>query len=139
MIDNDRFPLRKKLLANPKLQTRYLQHMRTIAEELLDWKTFGPNVVQMRELIKDDVNADTRKLSTNAAFENSTSDKSPAAPGSLRDFSEKRAEYLLGHEKIKSLPREMVKLNPVVKNTKPKKKKSDETKSDSQKKEQKKR
>lgn len=114
-IDDDRFPLRKKLLANPKLQTRYLQHMRTIAEELIDWKTLGPNVAQMRELIKDEVDADTRKLSTSAAFEEATSDKNPAAPGSLRNFSEKRTEYLLGHEKIKSLPREMVKLNPVIK------------------------
>lgn len=130
VIDNDRFPLRKNLLANPKLQTRYLQHVRTIAEELLDWKSFGPKVVQMRELIKDEVEADTRKLSTSAAFESATSDRSSAAPGSLREFSEARTEYLLGHEKIKSLPREMVKLNPAVQNTQPEKKQSDEIKPD---------
>ena len=111
VINDDRFPLRKKLLGNPKLQTRYLQHIRTIAEELLDWENLGPLVTQMRELIYDEVQADTRKLSSIDAFQIATSNQQPAARGSIKEFSTKRSEFLLGHKKIKSLPRKMVQLN----------------------------
>ena len=105
-VDNDRFPLRKKLLANPKRRTRYLQNIRHIAEHSLSWKVMGEQVSQLRALIKDEVALDTRKLATTEAFEKATSDQTPAAPGSLREFSEKRSHYLLNHKDIKSLSKE---------------------------------
>lgn len=110
-IDNPRFPLRQKLLANPKLRTRYLQHIRTIAEVTLNWDNMGPQVAQMRELITEDVAQDTRNLNTFSAFKAATSDADPAVPGSLREFCEKRAQFLLNHSDIKSLPTEPVELD----------------------------
>ncbi len=103
-LDNDRMPLRSKLLSIPKLQTRYLQYMRTIATDHMDWKKMGPQVEQFRDLIAKEVKADTRKLTTWDAFQTATNTKSPTKAGSLREFFEKRTEFLLNHEKIKNLP-----------------------------------
>ena len=103
-LDSDRMPLRSKLLADPKLKTRYLQHVRTLATDLMDWKQMGPQVAEFRNLIEKEVKADTRKLSTLEAFETATSPKSPAEAGSLRDFFEKRTRFLLDHKEIKKLP-----------------------------------
>jgi hypothetical protein len=97
-------PLRSKLLSIPKLQTRYLQYMRTIATDHMDWKKMGPQVEQFRDLIAKEVKADTRKLTTWDAFQTATNTKSPTKAGSLREFFEKRTEFLLNHEKIKNLP-----------------------------------
>ncbi len=108
-IDNDRFPLRRKLLANETLRTRYLQYVREIAQ-WLDWNNVRPKVEEVRELIVKDVRADTRKLMTHRAFLDATSNQRPASPGSLQEFCEKRSEFLLGLESIKNLPIKLVAL-----------------------------
>ena len=102
-------PLRSKVLAVPALKRRYLQHLRTIAETSLDWKTLGPIVAGCRILIEKEVRADTRKLEPFEAFLGVTSDE-PAREGqqrgpSLRDFVEQRRRFLLEHEEIRKLPR----------------------------------
>ena len=61
------------------------------------------HVNSARNLIEKEVKADTRKLMSNDAFENATNQGKPAA-GSLREFAEKRSEYLLNHPAIKDLP-----------------------------------
>ncbi len=109
-MEQDRFPLRSKLLANPTLRTRYLQHLRTIAEDHIAWEQLGPQVADARKLIESDVYEDTRKLMSDEDFTSSTDPKSPATPGSLREFAEKRSRYLLNHPAIKDLPRDMIKL-----------------------------
>ena len=68
-LDDARKPLRSRLLAVPSLRARYLAHVRTIAEEWLDWKKLGPVVAQYRALIEKEVEADTRKLTSLAAFQ----------------------------------------------------------------------
>jgi hypothetical protein len=98
-LDNERFPLRSKLLAVPALKKRYLQHVKTIAEKYLDWNYMGPKVASARELIHDEVKADTRKLMTFENFLAATDDKD----GKLREFCDKRAEYLLNLPAIKDL------------------------------------
>jgi spore coat protein CotH len=40
-LDDLRKPLRSRLLAVPRLKARYLAHVRTIAEDKLDWKKLG--------------------------------------------------------------------------------------------------
>jgi len=84
-------PLRSRLLAVPKLKARYLDHLRAIAKDQLDWKKLGLVVDQFRALIEKEVQADTRKLSS---FESFKSD-------AFRSFVEKRAAYLLNHPEIK--------------------------------------
>ncbi len=43
-LDDARKPLRSRLLAVPALKARYLDHVRTIADEWLDWEELGPVV-----------------------------------------------------------------------------------------------
>lgn len=102
-------PLRSKLLAVPALRQRYLEHVRTIARDWLDWNKLGPMVAQYRELIEPEIKKDTRKLSSYDAFLSLTADT--VAGGntggrggmSLRAFAEGRRDYLLNHPEIKKL------------------------------------
>ncbi len=94
-LDNDTTPLRSKLLAVPALRERYLACIKTIAEKSLDWNELGPLVADYRELIKDHVKADTKKLSTLEAFMNATSPKASESGSNLRGFLERRRKYLL--------------------------------------------
>jgi Ca2+-binding EF-hand superfamily protein len=114
-LDNERTPLRSKLLAVPRLKSRYLSHVRTIAETWLDWKNLGPIVGRYRALIEKEIEADTRKLSSLDAFRKSVSEadepQTPAAgpgfgPGrrelSLKAFADGRRRYLLDNADVKS-------------------------------------
>ena len=55
-------PVLAALLGNPHWKARYLAHVRTIAEQSLDWNTLGPIFEKYRALIDDDVREDTKKL-----------------------------------------------------------------------------
>jgi spore coat protein CotH len=108
-LNDNTKPLRSKLLAVPALRARYLDHVRTLADKWLDWRTLGPIVGQYRSLIEKDVEADTRKLESFEDFEKSTADapatlqQAPAQEGnrpgrtplSLRAFADQRRAYLL--------------------------------------------
>jgi spore coat protein CotH len=109
-LDDAAKPLRSKLLAVPSLQRRYLEHVRTIATDCLDWeKSFGPMVMQYHELIRKEIELDTKKLASYEAFLRQI-ERSPAPKdgeqrrgGTLRDFVEERRAFLLNHPKIKAL------------------------------------
>jgi hypothetical protein len=110
-LDDDRKPLRSKLLAVPSLKARYLDHVRTIADKWLDWKTLGPIVAEYRALIEQEVEADTRKLTSTDAFAKVTSGEVPRASESpargrpamsLREFTQKRRDYLLNEAASKA-------------------------------------
>ncbi len=99
-LENDRTPLRSKLLAVPALKARYLEFVRQIAQESLDWNKLGPVVADYRALIQDAVERDTRKLSSFEAFQRATADEpAKSEPNereiSLRTFADKRRDYLL--------------------------------------------
>lgn len=107
-------PLRSKLLAVPKLREKYLQHVRTIAAEQLDWKKLGPVVAQYVALVEKEVAADTRKLSSFEAFQQAVASsvaKEPEQPGpgrreqSLASFAKERREFLLKVPAIQELAR----------------------------------
>ena len=110
-LDDARKPLRSRLLAVPELKARYLDHVRTIAVEWLDWNKLKPVVDQYRSLIEKEVEADTRKLTSFAAFQKSVGDveetkaepRGRAALG-LKAFAEGRRKYLLNYPGIKSTP-----------------------------------
>lgn len=112
-LDDARKPLRSKILAVPALRTRYLQHMRNIADKWLDWNTLGPVVAHDRSLIEREVEVDARKRSSFAAFQRATdgavrkevADEEPrrrfASPFhdfSLRSFADQRRQFLLNHK-----------------------------------------
>ncbi len=101
-LDNDRMPLRSRLLNIPEYQQQYLENLREIAE-MLQWDNLGPQVVKLRELIEDEVELDTRKLSTTEAFRAATDNQAGPESQGLKAFSDQRSKFLLNHEKIKSL------------------------------------
>ncbi|MFO0829727.1 MAG: CotH kinase family protein [Phycisphaerales bacterium] len=114
-LDDSTKPLRSRLLAVPSLRQRYLEHVRTIANDWLDWSKLSPVVDRYRALIEKEVEADTRKLSSFAAFkrsvaaEDAASDGEPGRPGrrgstSLKSFADERRAYLLSLPAIKELP-----------------------------------
>ena len=90
-----------------------MSHVRTLAEDWLDWSELKPDVESLVASIDPIVEADTRKLSSYAEFQAVTSGKGASAELargrahiSLRDFMEKRRAYLLNHPEIKALPAE---------------------------------
>jgi hypothetical protein len=105
------------VLAVPSLRTRYLQHVHTIADKSLDWKTLGPVVAQYRSLIEKEIEADTRKLSSFADFQKATADvvakESAEEPrrfgpqsSPLRSFADQRRQFLLNHAAVKGAMKE---------------------------------
>ena len=92
-------PLRSKLLAVPRLKQKYLEHVRTIASESLDWNALHSVVAQFHQLIAHEIEIDTRKLSSFEEFEQTVSGVTPAQGSrphmSLKQFAEQRREFLL--------------------------------------------
>ena len=107
-MDNSRIPLRSRLLAVPRLRKQYLQNVRTIAQAWFDWEKLGPLVARYRSLLDKDVEADTRKLDSYAAFQRAVGeDVEPegATRGrgmSLKAFAARRRTYLLTHPEIQA-------------------------------------
>jgi hypothetical protein len=101
-LTDTRKPLRSKVLAVPVLRAKYLEKVRTIANDSLDWKNLGPVVAQYRKLIEKEVEADTRKLDSFEAFKRATADEASAnARGReipLRAFADARRKYLLDYK-----------------------------------------
>lgn len=112
-LDDERKPLRRRLLAVPAYKQRYLECVAAIANDGLDPEKLGPVIADCRALIAKEVEADTRKLYSFAAFESAVSDSlQPAAeePGrrgtiSLLRFAEERRRYLLSHPDIQRVQR----------------------------------
>lgn len=80
-------PLISKLLAVPALRAKYLGYVRDIAATWLDWNTLGPIAERYAALIRTDVAADTRKVSSTEAFESSLA--------GLKAFADGRRAHLL--------------------------------------------
>jgi len=87
-------PLISKLLAVPSLRSRYLAYVRQIAERDLDWAVLGPKAERYHQLIASTVAADTRKLDSTEAFENSLLKDEGRTIG-LKNFADPRRAYLL--------------------------------------------
>ncbi|WP_367875128.1 CotH kinase family protein [Luteolibacter sp. Populi] len=99
-LDDERKPLRSKLLAIPALRESYLAKVRTIASDDLDWSKLGPVVAKYRALAGKEIAADTRKLTTTADFEKLTADapvqeEAGRSGMALRSFADQRRDYLL--------------------------------------------
>jgi len=99
-------PLLTALLANPAWKARYLAHVRTIAEQWLDWNTLGPVVTQYQALIDNDVREDTKKLTSYEQFAQSVESSDGGGrgpfgpPPGLKTFAQRRREYLLNHAEL---------------------------------------
>jgi hypothetical protein len=105
--DDPNKPLLNKLLASLDLKRRYLWHVRTMAEEWLDWNKLAPLADQFQALIAEDVKADTRKLYPFEAFRRGVTEdieeqgfRGPRRSISLKSFAAQRREYVLNHPKV---------------------------------------
>lgn len=104
-LDDPRKPLRSRVLAVPALRKRYLQCVRTIAHEWLDWQRIGPVAEAYHELIDPEVQRDTRKLTPYEAFQQALTAGTPGdvrvpRRASLPEFCRVRRAYLLQHPAI---------------------------------------
>ncbi|HAK96993.1 MAG TPA: hypothetical protein DCM87_18885 [Planctomycetes bacterium] len=109
-VENSGRPLVSRLLAVPKWRARYLAHVRTIVDESLDWAAVGPVVAAYRELLGGEVAADTKKLFTTQAYEQSIEGQGEDGRGrmpGLKQFVEGRCAYLLEHAELKK-PRPVI-------------------------------
>jgi len=109
-LEDSTKPLRSRLLAVPSLRARYLAHVRTIAEEHLDWSRLQPIVDSYVELIDQAVESDPKKLSSYEAFRQAVASEPSTEESrgrlSLREFADQRRAFLLNSAEIKALPRE---------------------------------
>jgi spore coat protein CotH len=102
---DSRKPLRTRLLGSPALKKQYLEMIRKIADEQLDWKKLGPVVASYRKLIEKEVEADTRKLYPLSAFRAAVSESSEGSGRemSLKAFCDQRRKFLLEHPEVRKL------------------------------------
>lgn len=106
VLENDESrPLASKLLAVPELKARYLSYVRDIAENWLDWEKAGPQILQYRALIEEDIAVDTRKLFSTGEFYAGIDSGGGAEERSLRGFFDRRRAFLLEHEEVKTAKR----------------------------------
>jgi spore coat protein CotH len=89
-VDNDRMPLLNKLLAVPELREQYLDNVKTIARDSLNWSKLEPLVKAIGQELEPHVKEDTRKLSSYEAFQTATL----AEESSIRAFIEARSKFL---------------------------------------------
>ena len=95
--------LRQKLLVVPEFRKKYLEYVRQIAENSLDWEKVGPKVESFRALISDDVKSDTHKLYTTEQFDSALGMEEEPSVESLKGFFMHRRDFLLNHDEIKRL------------------------------------
>jgi hypothetical protein len=99
-------PLLRRLLGRRDLRARYLAHVRTIAEQWLDWQVLGPVCEGYWQLIDSEVQADTRKVATYEEFRDAATASPPAGrhpfgvPPGLKVYADARREFLLQHPEI---------------------------------------
>ena len=86
-------PLIHRLLSNPEWRARYLAHVRTVADEWLDWEVLGPIVKEYQKRIDTEVQQDNKKLYDYEDFATRT-------PADLERFVTQRREYLRNHPEL---------------------------------------
>ncbi len=102
--------LLSRLVAVPELRTRYLQYVKEMATTWLDWQRLGPVALKYQALIDGDVQADTRKLDSYAAFRSlverdyeTQGARGPITKMSLKTFADQRRAFLLSYPAITAL------------------------------------
>ncbi len=120
-INNDRMPLRSKLLAVPRYRQRYLEYVRTLAEKSLTHQNLAKVIANYQQLIGTEVKLDTRRTSSYDQFTKATAplnaNLSPV-PGSINEFIQVRRDFLLQHDEIKTVA--SIQIQPLVKKSPPK-------------------
>ena len=85
-------PVISRLMSVPEYRQRYIAHYRTILNDYFEWTTLEPKITAYLTLIEEEVKADTKKLYTDAEFDNSSSE--------LENFITTRRSYLLQNTEL---------------------------------------
>ena len=88
------YPLLNKILAIPTFRQRYLAHIRTLVTDVLDETKVNAIIDQYNTLIQSAVFADTKKVTTNAAY--------TAEITVLKNFIKNRKTSLLSNAEVKA-------------------------------------
>ncbi len=91
--NNPARPLIKRLLSHPEWRARYLAHIRTVADEWLDWEVLDPIVNEYMARIDTEVQQDNKKLYSYQEF-------TTRAPADLASFVTQRREFLRNHSEL---------------------------------------
>lgn len=94
--DNVNYPLMNLLFSIPELRQRYLAHVRSIVEELLDEDKTDSILDRYYNLISDAVYDDSKKLCSNQEFETSFED--------LKAFIEQRKTFINSNTEVNIAP-----------------------------------
>ena len=103
VLDDPNKALRQKLLVIPNLRDRYLAYVGEMADKWLDWDHLGPIVEGYQDLIREDVERDTRKLDSTEAFTTGVyghGDGTPPSSTTIKGFADQRRAALLSHPEI---------------------------------------
>ncbi|MBA62057.1 MAG: spore coat protein CotH [Planctomycetaceae bacterium] len=102
-IDNQRMPLRSRLLQVPQYRDKYLQYVKELALNHITVENLGPVIDHYRELVKDEIKIDTRKRTSYDAFITATTappENGPVSIASLFGFISQRRDFLLQHKEV---------------------------------------
>ena len=91
--DNAARPLISRLLSTPEWRARYLAHVRTVADEWLNWEVLEPIIKEYQALIDTEVRQDDKKLYGYQEF-------ATGVPADLKRFVNERREHLRNHPEI---------------------------------------
>ena len=94
--DNQMRPVISRLLDIPEWKARYIAHVRTVANDWLDWDAIGPIIQDYHTLIDADVEKDEKKLYSYQDFQNSVDGEGGRAP-TFKQFVTQRREFLENH------------------------------------------
>ncbi len=104
-IDQPLAPFINKLFQSPSVKARYVAHVRTIHEQWNDWTVVSPVINNYRDLINEEIEQDTRKLTTNKGYRDSLGmgkSQGPDQSPGLKAFFKGRKAYL---DKVAELKR----------------------------------
>lgn len=100
------YPLLNKLLKVPAFRQRYLAHMRTIIQELLDESIVNSLIDKYDALIKSHVFSDPKKTSSNSQYTNGLF--------TLKNFVKNRKTTLLSNNEVKLVGPEITEVAYIV-------------------------
>lgn len=108
---NQARPLLRRLLRVPEYRQRYLAHLRTMIREVLDNEYWSARIKTLQDLIRTDVQADTKKLYTMELFDRNVTENVQlggmpggfTVPG-LKSFISNRKSYVASTKEFSITP-----------------------------------
>lgn len=108
-MDDPTKPLLARLLLVHSLRARYLEYVRDITENWLNWSKLGPLAKRYHEFISAEVSKETHKATSYAHFvqeldqDTTAGSRDGDAAPSLKNFIDERHDYLMKDDRVTGL------------------------------------